>query len=86
MSPEVCTLYTYECCCLIVAIIIYNYCVSLQILMEEPASQKCDVYSYAIVLWELATFQVPLEGLSVFQIMTTVAKGEVKDTPLSVCS
>ena len=48
-----------------------------QLLREEPASQKCDVYSYAIVLWELATFQVPFEGVGELMIPGKVFEGEV---------
>ena len=47
-------------------------------LKEERASPKCDVYSYAIVLWELVTFQVPFQGLSRYPIMTKVINGEVR--------
>ena len=48
-------------------------------LKEERASPKCDVYSYAIVLWELVSFQVPFQGLARFPIMLKVTNGEVNN-------
>ena len=45
--------------------------------MEQPASKKCDVYSYAIILWELATFELPFEGVGELMIPEKVLNGEV---------
>ena len=58
-----------------------------QMLKEGRASPKCDVYSYAIVLWELVSFQFPFKGLTIFRIMTKVTNGEVyANKTMTVCS
>ncbi|MGA2654889.1 MAG: protein kinase, partial [Gammaproteobacteria bacterium] len=47
---------------------------------------EADIYSYAIVLWELATRKDPYEGLSMMQIMGKLYHNERPDFPENACS
>ncbi len=44
---------------------------------------ECDIYSYAIVLWELATRQDPFKGSNVAQIALKITQGKRPDFPES---
>ncbi|GMI31957.1 hypothetical protein TeGR_g13568, partial [Tetraparma gracilis] len=39
---------------------------------EEPFTEKCDVYSYGVSLWEIWTGKVPFEGLKLGQLIKKV--------------
>ena len=54
----------------------------LKVLQNKPISKQCDVYSYAIVVWELLTHKIPFEDITdSFKIgLKVVANKEV-----SVC-
>merc|ERR1711916_285605 len=39
-----------------------------EVLRNEPYDYKADVYSFAIVLWEMATRQVPYDGMNPMQV------------------
>ncbi|XP_071688525.1 uncharacterized protein [Rutidosis leptorrhynchoides] len=43
-----------------------------EVLRNELADDKSDVYSYGVVLWELTTEKIPWDGLNVMQIVGTV--------------
>ena len=46
----------------------------LKVLQNKPISKQCDVYSYAIVVWELLTHKIPFEDITdSFQICWMVA-------------
>ena len=48
-------------------------------MMKKPAFKTCDVYSYGILLWELATHDQPFKDLaSVFLIPHEVLSGKVR--------
>ncbi|GMI27431.1 hypothetical protein TeGR_g679, partial [Tetraparma gracilis] len=48
---------------------------------EEPFTEKCDVYSYGVSLWEISTGKVPFEGLKMSQLIRKVCdKGERPST------
>ncbi|KDP34102.1 hypothetical protein JCGZ_07673 [Jatropha curcas] len=43
-----------------------------EVLRNEPANEKCDVYSFGVILWELATCQIPWKGLNPMQVVGAV--------------
>ncbi|KAJ7966433.1 Mitogen-activated protein kinase kinase kinase [Quillaja saponaria] len=43
-----------------------------EVLRNEPANEKCDVYSFGVILWELATLQIPWTGLNPMQVVGAV--------------
>mmetsp|Transcript_3730 Transcript_3730/g.9424 ORF Transcript_3730/g.9424 Transcript_3730/m.9424 type:complete len:241 (+) Transcript_3730:2297-3019(+) len=46
-----------------------------EVLKSQEYSEPADVYSYAIVLWELLTRRMPYEGLTAPQVAMEVARG-----------
>ncbi|XP_009769082.1 putative serine/threonine-protein kinase SIS8 isoform X1 [Nicotiana tabacum] len=43
-----------------------------EVLRNEPSDEKCDVYSYGVVLWELCTLQQPWGGMNPMQVVGAV--------------
>ena len=53
-----------------------------EILKEQPYDLKVDVYSFAIVLWEIATRQVPFADISsAWAVRQAVVDGERPPIP-----
>ncbi|KAA0192971.1 hypothetical protein HAZT_HAZT002613 [Hyalella azteca] len=46
-----------------------------ELLTKGEVSAKCDVYSYAIILWEMLTSEQPFRGYDVLQILESVEAG-----------
>ncbi|KAL6843887.1 hypothetical protein ACP4OV_026458 [Aristida adscensionis] len=44
-----------------------------EFLRGEPSNEKCDVYSFGVILWELLTMQQPWNGLGPAQVVGAVA-------------
>eukprot|EP00249_Psilotum_nudum_P022894 c28683_g2_i2 orf=478-3453(+) len=43
-----------------------------EVLRNEPSNEKCDVYSFGVILWELATSQQPWSGINPMQVVGAV--------------
>lgn len=53
-----------------------------EVLRNEPSNEKCDVYSFGIILWELATLDVPWTGYHSMQVIGAVGfQGKRPDIP-----
>lgn len=60
-----------------------------EVFRSEPADEKVDVYSFAIILWELATMEVPYIGYQVTALPVLVSQEQLRpslpaDLPLPV--
>ncbi|XP_020531650.1 serine/threonine-protein kinase EDR1 isoform X2 [Amborella trichopoda] len=43
-----------------------------EVLRNEPSNEKCDVYSFGVILWELATTCMPWSGMNAMQVVGAV--------------
>ncbi|XP_074311487.1 serine/threonine-protein kinase EDR1 isoform X2 [Silene latifolia] len=43
-----------------------------EVLRNEPSNEKCDVYSFGVILWELATMSLPWSGMNPMQVVGAV--------------
>lgn len=43
-----------------------------EVLRNENSNEKCDIYSFGIILWELATLRLPWSGMNPMQVVGAV--------------
>ncbi|KDP41141.1 hypothetical protein JCGZ_03632 [Jatropha curcas] len=43
-----------------------------EVLRNEPSDEKCDVYSFGVILWELCTMKQPWSGMNPMQVVGAV--------------
>lgn len=55
--------------------------VAPEVLAEEGYTEKADIYSFAIILWELLTRQIPYAGKNTMQVVRSVDRGERLSIP-----
>ncbi|KAJ8313666.1 hypothetical protein KUTeg_008227 [Tegillarca granosa] len=56
-----------------------------EVIQSQPVSEKCDTWSYGVVLWELLTHEVPFKGIEGFQVAWLVVEREERLTIPSSC-
>ncbi|KAK9194222.1 hypothetical protein WN944_004925 [Citrus x changshan-huyou] len=56
-----------------------------EVLRDEPSNEKSDIYSFGVILWELATLQQPWGNLNPAQVVAAVGfKGKRLEIPRNV--
>jgi len=58
-----------------------NWCAPEVLLHAHPYTDKADVYSFGMVLWEMITHQAPFTGMHPLQIVRAIDKGTLPDIP-----
>ncbi|KAI3787195.1 hypothetical protein L1987_41508 [Smallanthus sonchifolius] len=43
-----------------------------EVLRNEPSNEKCDVYIFGVILWELATLRIPWTEMNSMQVVGAV--------------
>jgi len=43
-----------------------------EVLRDEPSNEKCDIYIFGVILWELATMRMPWSGMNPMQVVGAV--------------
>ncbi|CAA7408577.1 unnamed protein product [Spirodela intermedia] len=57
-----------------------------ELIRNEPFSEKCDIFSFGVIMWELCTLRRPWDGVTPVQVIHSVANEgtrlEIPDGPL----
>lgn len=48
-----------------------------EVLRDEPSNEKSDIYSFGVILWELATLQQPWSNLNPAQVCYLILTGYI---------
>ncbi|XP_022100780.1 mitogen-activated protein kinase kinase kinase 20-like isoform X2 [Acanthaster planci] len=56
-----------------------------EVILGEAVSEKCDTFSYGVVLWELLTREVPFRGVEGYQVAWAVVEKNERLTIPSSC-
>ncbi|KAK3441793.1 hypothetical protein EUGRSUZ_B01726 [Eucalyptus grandis] len=43
-----------------------------EVLRNKPSNEKCDIFSFGVILWELATLRIPWSGMNSMQVVGAV--------------
>jgi serine/threonine protein kinase len=58
----------------------YMFSIVVQVIEHKPYDRKADVFSFAIVLWELLTGKIPYENLTPLQAAVGVVQKGLRPT------
>jgi serine/threonine protein kinase len=50
----------------------------VQVCLKKPYSEKCDVYSFGILLWQMARDRIPYDNLTREEFVSAVATGRLR--------
>jgi len=56
-----------------------------EVIQSMPVSEACDSYSYAVVLWEMLTREIPFKGMEGVQVAWVVVVQEERPTIPTTC-
>lgn len=51
-----------------------------EVLRDEPSNEKSDIYSFGVILWELATLQKPWSTLNPAQVCMVWFYNSISET------
>ena len=64
---------------------VFLHCGCSEMIKHKPYTQKVDVYSFGIVLWELITGKLPFQNMTAVQAAFAVANKAARLAILSDC-
>ena len=58
----------------------FNARMAPEVIANERYTEKADVYSFGIILWEMVTRKIPFEGMNGVQVSVAVATRDLRPT------